>query len=71
MNITALGSGLFAVFFSVMTIASTSLGIQCYQDAKMDTKSSKYRFQIAYLVMACISLLFSFGGLYYAFVRPY
>lgn len=48
-------------------IATSSIGIQCYNEKKTDEKSSNYNFLVSQLVMGVVVCLMAFYGIYLAY----
>lgn len=56
----------------VFLIASTSIGIQAFNNCSdwKSQKASNFKFLVAMLVLAILSTLLSFGGMYSGFTKP-
>lgn len=67
MNISSFFYAFCLMIIAVFSIATSSIGMQCYADKE---KGTNYNFLIANLVMALVLLLSAFASMVVAFNTP-
>lgn len=67
MNIWSMFYAFFLMIIGIMSVAASSIGLQCYSDKE---KGTNYNFLIANLVLSLVLILSAFGSMAVAFNVP-
>jgi hypothetical protein len=67
MNIQSILYAFFLLIIAVLSVAASSIGIQCYGDR---TGESNYKFLVANLIMALLLLVCTIGSIAVAVYAP-
>ena len=67
MNIQSILYAFFLLIIAVLSVAASSIGIQCYGDRTAETN---YKFLVANLVMAVLLLVCTIGSIAVAVYTP-